>query len=188
MSVAIEKLFTSRLLLRKVQESDLDLLVRWSSSSVHCGDFLSPENYEHEQLKEQFASGVYWNDEEKMFIIEKKDDGSVIGSIHFWQPTGKANTRVVALKIALLSERNKGFGTEAQKFLMIYLFERLGIKRVEMYTDINNLPQQRCLKKLGFELLESLTYEDQKTIRTGNLYCLEYEKYLKESIYRYHYE
>lgn len=188
MGVTIDKLFTSRLLLRKVEDRDLDQLVLWSKSSQYCGAYLSPEEYDPQQLKEQFVSGVYWSDEEKMFVIEKKADNSVIGSIHFWQPTGKLNTRVVALKIAAVKERNKGFGTEAQKFLMIYLFERLGVQRVEMYTDINNLPQQRCLQKLGFELVESLHYDDQKTLRTGNLYCLEYEKYVKEPIYRYHYE
>lgn len=94
----------------------------------------------------------------------------------------------MALKVADITERNKGYGTEAQKFLMIYLFDRIGIKKVEMYTDINNLPQQRCLKKLGFDLVESLNYDDQKLLRTGNLYRLGQDKYHSEPIYRYHYE
>ncbi len=188
MNIAIEKLFTSRLLLRKVEEEDLDLLVDWSQSKDSYGDYLSPEQLEKRQLKQQLDSGVYWSDEEKMFLIEVKDSGDAIGTIHFWEPTGKMDTKVVALKIANSSERAKGYGTEAQKFLMIYLFERIGVKRVEMYTDINNIAQQRCLAKLGFELVESLRYDDQKQLRTGNLYCLEHDKYLKEAIYQYHYE
>lgn len=188
MSLVIEKLFTSRLLLRRVRQDDVDLLVAWSKSAESCGDYLSPEEYDSQQLQQQLGAGVFWSDTEKLFIIEKKDDGHPIGTIHFWQPVGKSDTRVVALKVAETGERNKGYGTEAQKFLMIYLFDRLSIKKVEMYTDINNLPQQRCLKKLGFELVESLHYDDQKRLRTGNLYRLGVEKYNTEPIYRYHYE
>ncbi len=188
MTLSIEKLFTRRLLLRRVEVDDVDLLVAWSNSTESCGDYLTPEEYDRDQLQQQLDAGVFWNDKEKLFIIEKKDDNRPIGTIHFWQPTGKPEIRVVALKVADVSERNKGYGTEAQKFLMIYLFDRIGIRKVEMYTDINNLPQQRCLKKLGFELVESLHYDDQKKQRTGNLYRLGFEKYNIEPIYRYHYE
>lgn len=188
MTLTIEKLFTSRLLLRRVEPDDVDLLVSWSKSAESCGDYLSPEEYEPDQLQQQLTSGVFWNEKEKLFIIQKKEDNRPIGTIHFWQPTGKPETRVVALKVAETAERNKGYGTEAQKFLMIYLFDRMGIKKVEMYTDINNLPQQRCLKKLGFELVESLHYDDQKKLRTGNLYRLGFDRYSTEPIYRYHYE
>lgn len=188
MTFSIEKLFTRRLILRRVEKDDVDLLVDWSQSAASCGEYLSPEHYNRDQLQQQLDSGVFWNDAEKLFIIEKKEDNRPIGTIHFWQPTGKPDTRVVALKVADITERNKGYGTEAQKFLMIYLFDRIGIKKVEMYTDINNLPQQRCLKKLGFDLVESLNYDDQKLLRTGNLYRLGQDKYHSEPIYRYHYE
>lgn len=188
MNITIDKLFTSRLLLRKADIKDLKLLVKWSHSSEYCGEYLSPEEFEATHLMQQFESGVYWSNQERMFMIEHKTSGSAIGTIHFWQPAGKTDTRVVALKIADKNERGKGYGTEAQKFLLIYLFDRMNVKKVEMYTDINNVAQHRCLMKLGFELVESLSYDDHKTLRTGNLYCLENEKYQKEPIYRYHYE
>ncbi len=188
MSLAIERVFTSRLLLRRVRRDDIAMLVKWSQSVEYCGKYLSPECFDHVQLQHQLESHVFWSDEEKLFIIETKEEHTPIGTIHFWQPTGKTDTRVVALKIAEPNQRSKGYGTESQKFLIIYLFERLGIQRIEMYTDINNTAQQRCLQKLGFDLVESLSYEDQKEYRTGNLYCLDYDKYLKEPIYKYHYE
>ncbi len=188
MSIAIDKLFTSRLLLRKVEDKDINLLVDWSHSTESCGEYLSPEQFDENQLKQQLEAGGYWSNEERMFMIDTKDSGNPIGTIHFWQPSGKIDTRVIALKIADIKERRKGYGTEAQKFLLIYLFDRLGVKNVEMYTDINNIPQQRCLQKLGFELVESLSYDDHKALRTGNLYRLEYEQYKNEPIYHYHYE
>lgn len=53
--------------------------------------------------------------------------------------------------ISLLPQyRGHGFGTEAQKLLVEYLFETTSFERVEAYTDVENLPEQRSLEKAGF--------------------------------------
>ena len=44
------------------------------------------------------------------------------------------------------------------------------------------------LKKLGFELIESLMYDDQQEKRTGHLYRLTAEQYHSHPIYQFHYE
>lgn len=182
-----EKLFTNRLLLRKISRSDLVTLWRWSRSAESYGSFLSPEECEKEEIEQRYISGLFWNDNEKVFFIEKRD-GSPLGTIHYWLRSDKLGTAVVAVKIAEPSQRNKGYGTEAQKFVMMYLFEKIKVQSVEMYTDLDNLPQQRCLRKLGFSLIETLTYDDKGIRRTGNLYRINSDQYLKEPIYRYHYE
>ena len=187
MSQFIDKLYTNRLLLRKVRQSDLPLLAHWSHSQDSYGDFLSPEFFELHQLQQKLESGVFWNQDEKVFLIERRD-ATPLGTIHYWRPSGKVDTMTVSVKIANARERNKGYGTEAQKFLLIYLFDKIGIQRVEMYTDIDNVAQQCCLKKLGFRLVESLTYDDRQVKRTGNLYRLDVSHYSEEFIYRFHYE
>jgi RimJ/RimL family protein N-acetyltransferase len=187
MCYSIDKLYTNRLLLRRICKSDLVLLVQWSRSKDSYGDYLSPEFFELHQLQQKLESGVFWNNDEKVFLIEKRD-AIPLGTIHYWQPSGKTNTATISVKIAHSGERNKGYGTEAQKFLLIYLFEKVGVQRVEMYTDIDNFAQQRCLKKLGFHLVESLTYDDLHIKRIGNLYRLDISNYSEELIYRFHYE
>ncbi len=182
-----EKLFTNRLTLRKILQQDLQTIVRWSHSEDAYGDFLSPEQFEFDQLEEKFNSGIFWNNSERMYLIETRMS-KPIGTIHYWMPSGKMDTATIAVKIAEPSERNKGYGTEAQKFLLIYLFEKLKFNLVEMYTDLDNLAQQRCLRKLGFSLSETLTYDDRGIRRTGNLYQLDSHEYSKQPIFRYHYE
>jgi len=182
-----EKLFTNRLLLRRVTEDDLVTLWRWSRSAESYGSYLSPEKCEKEEIEQRYTSGLFWNNNEKVFIIEKRN-GYPIGTIHYWLRSDRMGIAVVAVKIAEPSERNKGYGTEAQKFVMMYLFEKVKVQQVEMYTDLDNLPQQRCLRKLGFSLIETLTYDDKGIRRTGNLYQINFDQYLKEPIYRYHYE
>lgn len=188
MSLYGNKLFTRRLALVRIEEDNFAPLVGWSQSDSACGSFLTPENYNLEQMRKQLASGVYWNDNEKMFLVELKDDGKAIGTAHYWRPAASRNNVTMALKIAIPEERGKGYGTEIQKFLIIYLFDRSSVESIEMYTDINNIPQQRCLKKLGFDLIESLTYDDLKIKRAGHLYRLTASQYKSHPIYQFHYE
>ena len=189
MSLYGDKLFTSRLSLAKIQEENIPFIVAWSSSETACGSFLTPEKYNIEQMKQHVQSGVLWGDTEKMFFVETKEDKRPIGTAHFWQPTSGGNTITMALKVALPEERGKGYGTEIQKFLIMHIFDRVTpTKSIEMYTDINNTAQQRCLTKLGFELIESLMYDDQQEKRTGHLYRLTKEQYHSHPIYQFHYE
>jgi RimJ/RimL family protein N-acetyltransferase len=180
-------MYTNRLLLRRIDREDLEILLRWSRSADAYGSFLSPEQFGREELEQRFNAGLFWNRSEKLYLIEKRNDRPV-GTIHYWLPADKMNTATVAIKIAEPHERNKGYGTEAQKSLLIHLFEKIKMRHVEMYTDLDNLAQQRCLKKLGFSLIETLTYDDRGIRRTGNLYRIGYSHYSQEPIYRYHYE
>ena len=111
-----------------------------------------------------------------------------LGTIHYWLRQDQRDSAIVSVKIAEIAERGHGYGTEAQKFLIIHLFEQIGIKTVQMYTDINNQPQQRCLEKLGFSIERSLTYDDRQIVRTGYLYALAEKEFLEKPIYRFHYE
>jgi RimJ/RimL family protein N-acetyltransferase len=94
----------------------------------------------------------------------------------------------MAVKIGDPAERNKGYGTEAQKYLIIHLFSKTLVGAVDMFTDIDNGPQQRCLMKLGFELMDSRSYDDQQIFRTGNLYRLSKKRFQETLTYQFFYE
>ena len=183
-----ERLFTHRLVLRKIHESDIPLMVAWSQSKKACGEYLTPGKHDAEQMRQQIQSSVYWTDREKRFVVELKEDGHSVGTAHYWHSSGKGNTVTMSLLVAIPEERGKGYGTEIQKSLIIYIFDHLPVEAVEMYTDINNIAQQRCLQKLGFELVESLIYDDQQEKRTGHLFRLTAERYRSHLIYQFDYE
>lgn len=166
---------------------DLELLTEWSRTQEANGPYLSPENLDIEQLTYQLNSGALWNDKEKRFMVWLKNS-IPIGCIRYWTVSGRFNTVFISVKIAQASERNKGYGTEAQKFLIKHLMENENIRQVQMYTDINNTPQQRCLVKLGFKVQEALQYQDQEIMRDGLLFTLAVENFTRQPIYRYHNE
>ncbi|MFH1216213.1 MAG: GNAT family N-acetyltransferase [Pseudomonadota bacterium] len=187
MTIFHDKIFTRRLLLRRLRREDLSLLVDWSQSKKCYGEFLTPDKMTIEQVTEQFAANYFWNEKNRFFLIEAREHAA-IGTIHYWLRPEKNDIAVMAVKIALPDKRLMGYGTEAQKYLIIHLFDTVRISSVEMYTDIDNFAQQRCLQKLGFEIVKSLTYEDQHVVRTGHLYRLSCKQYHAAPLYKYHYE
>ena len=181
-------IFTRRLQLRRIRETDLDLLHAWSNDPCAFGDYLTPERLTDRQLEEQLAGGRFWSRHNKTLLIEKRDPLRPIGTIRYWLKPARQECAVISVKIAVAEERGHGFGTEAQKFLIMQLFDQVGVEHVEMVTDIDNLAQQHCLNKLGFTTDKSLTYDDYHVKRTGHLYCLDRGAYQRTAIYRYHYE
>ena len=187
MTLFSETLFTPRLKIRRINNGDLPFVVSWSNNKEAHGNYLSPEGMTEQTFMERLESGVFWTEKNKFFMIESRD-GTPIGTIHYWLRPEREECAVAQLKIAEPGQRCKGFGTEAQKYLIINLFERAKVKQVEMYTDVNNMAQQRCLAKLGFELIESLSYEDHQVARLGHLYRLQQSRFQQYPVYHYHYE
>lgn len=170
-----------------MRDHDLPLLIDWSHDPDAYGEYLSAEHLERESTLEKLNNGFYWAQKNKMFMIEIRDLGP-IGTIHYWLRPEREGCAVAKVRIAVPEKRKNGFGTEAQKYLIINLFDREKVEEVEMYTDINNKAQQRCLTKLGFELVDSLTYADHQVSRMGHLYRLKQERYENYPLYQYHYE
>lgn len=182
-----DRILTPRLSLRRVYQEDLDLLIDWSHSREAHGDYLTPEALSESLVEAQISSGMLWSNDNRVFVVELKD-GQAIGTLHYWLRPESKKCGVMALKISDPKRRNSGYGTEAQKYVIINLFERQKLDVVEMYTDIGNLPQQRCLKKLGFDIVESLTYDDHQVSRIGHLFRLDRAVYSESLVYQYHYD
>lgn len=188
MTIFGNAIYTPRLCLRKITEEDIPILVEWSSSDAANGQYLTPEHLTETSCRNKLENNCYWSGHDKTFFIETKDEKKPLGIIHYWIRAERNSCAVVMVKISDPATRGAGYGTEAQKYLIIHLFERLKLYEVEMYTDINNKPQQRCLSKLGFDLIESLTYDDHQVTRLGHLYRIDSIQYQQCPIYQYHYE
>lgn len=79
-------------------------------------------------------------------------DGTVAGTV-VWSKVsyGTAAWWCWNIGISLLpGYRGKGVGTHAQRHLVAYLFDTSPVQRVEAYTDVENLAEQRALEKAGF--------------------------------------
>ena len=138
--------------LRVVTQADIALLEAWENDPAYNSEFNSFGLRPAGLLEKRF-------DEEGLFsvrlgnLLVVNNEGVPVGKVSYHQVGYGPNegSRAYNIGISLMPEqRNKGYGTEAQKLLTAYLFSTYPIMRVEASTDIKNMPEQRALEKAGF--------------------------------------
>jgi RimJ/RimL family protein N-acetyltransferase len=88
------------------------------------------------------------------------DNGGTLIVLHAAERVGTVSWRKVqtgptasnwAIGIGLTPEfRGRGYGSEAQRLLVRYLFAHTQVNRIEAITEITNIGEQRALEKAGF--------------------------------------
>jgi len=131
--------------LRVMEKDDLPLLTEYENDPEFWGElavFPLLQKSKADQEKEYDKRPP----EENWFLIEKKDGTKVGAAFHF--PEG----RLLEIGYALVpSERRKGYGTEAAKIMVDYLFLSKEIVRIQAHTDVRNTVSQKVLEKIGFK-------------------------------------
>jgi RimJ/RimL family protein N-acetyltransferase len=129
--------------LKVVGRETLQTLIEWSNDPDFKGAYvplrqISPNNLE------KWYEGLGPNEE--WFVIEKKN-GSKVGYI-LCSPAGAHYQLTIYL---LPIERQKGYGTEAVKIMLDYLFLSRDIVRVQTECDSQNVAYLKTLRKAGFK-------------------------------------
>ena len=139
--------------LKVVEKEDLPLIASWSNDPEFFGDFWwFPPSFTNVRISEFEMSKTEWEKrydsltpDTKWFFIEKKD-GSKIGTIfHFLN----GNYMEIGY-ILTLNERKKGYGSEAIKIIVDYLFLSKELVRIQAITGVDNFASCRVLEKAGF--------------------------------------
>jgi len=133
--------------LRVMEKEDLPLFVEWVNKPEVFGEYNPLRQTSRTETEKHHEKG---NSEEGEFIIEKKDGGKIGYICHFTlvHPAGKH------LEIGYFlvpSERGKGYGSEALKIMVDYLFLSKDIRRIQAQTDPRNIASQKVLEKVGFK-------------------------------------
>ena len=132
-----------RVNLQIMDREDLSLVQEWVNDHEFMGEFepiLQETKASLEKQYDRLKDGQW-------FFIETKD-GPKIGYIFHFLVKG----RLTELGYALVpSERGKGYGTEAVKIIVDYLFLSRSIMRIQVQTDEENKASQRILEKSGFK-------------------------------------
>jgi len=80
-------------------------------------------------------------------------DGHVAGSIQARNPAPCFPPGVFMIGISIAPEsRGRGLGREAVALLATHLFQLEGAERVEMPTDVANVPMRTVAERLGFQM------------------------------------
>ncbi len=130
--------------LRVAEKEDLPLIAEWFNNPEFSGryDPLDAQQSRTEIEKKYDKLGS----EEKWFLIEKKDETKV-GLIQNFTVEGNLEIGYAMIP----NERGKGYGTEAVKIMIDYLFLSKNIIRIQAGTNVENKASQKVLERAGFK-------------------------------------
>jgi RimJ/RimL family protein N-acetyltransferase len=133
--------------LRALEKEDLPLFVEWLNTPEVLGEYNPLRQVSRTEVEKDSEKGkTVFSD----FVIEKKD-GSKIGFISHFEVVHPAGKHLEIGYSLVPSERGKGYGTEAVKIMVDYLFLSKDVVRVQACTDARNIASQKTLEKAGFK-------------------------------------
>src|SRR5690348_12319265 len=115
-----------RINLRPQKKEDIDLMVQYQSDSDVTDNYFMGWNLAPSRdLFERWYTKAMDNKDDFSFAIETKE-GLYIGGCHVMWLNWKNRTTYFAIYIGHPDYRSKGYGTEALKLFLSYLFNELG--------------------------------------------------------------
>jgi len=129
--------------LRIMEREDLPIVKEWVNDHKFMGEYEPIFQETKESLEKQYDQLT----EGQWFFIEKKDGIKIGYMCHYL-----AGAKLTEIGYALVpSERGKGYGTEAVKIIVDYLFLSKNTPRIQVQTDEENMASHRILEKSGFK-------------------------------------
>jgi len=138
-----------RVELRPVAESDLDLLERLTNDPVAAGEHQWFGWHDPGYLRRRWLETGMLTTASGMLVPTL--DGRVLGLVSWHRTRTGPMSYCWNIGLVLAPEaRGHGYGTEAQRLLVDYLFAHTQLNRVEATTEAGNRAEQRSLEKAGF--------------------------------------
>lgn len=145
---------TDNLILRPTQEADLKVLwkilldedvSRYYLTSKINSDWEKERKWQYKKLSHALDNDVFqWS------IVLKSED-KCIGQVSCQKIEGNDDDSIRDVGWFLDSRfHGRGFGSEAAKMMMDYMFNEVGIRKIETSAAIVNSPSWKIMERLGF--------------------------------------
>jgi RimJ/RimL family protein N-acetyltransferase len=135
-----------RINLKVLEKDDLPILVDWFNQPEVFGEYNPLHQMTIEEAGKMFSSPL----EMKPFVVEDKA-GKKVGFIAYFYVLHPACRSLEVGYSLIPSERGKGYGTEALKMMVDFVFLTKDANRIQAQTDSRNLASQKILEKVGFK-------------------------------------
>ena len=146
-----KRLETERLILRRFTLEDAEKMYENWAGYPEVTKFLTWPTHESAEISRQILKewvAAYDNPEVYQWCIEEKESGEPVGSIAVVSRNEKAQSCEIGYCISR-SRWHKGITTEALAEVMRYLFEEVGVLRLESRHDPKNPYSGEVMKKCG---------------------------------------
>ena len=146
----------SKVNLRKIKKSDLKPCIKWFSDP-EVVKFLSStvKNISEEQEMEWF-NFVKDSESDIVFAIISKNDGVYIGNCGLHKIDWNEKTCEFGIFIGNKNYWNKGYGTDALKTIMEFVFLDLKLKKIKLLVYEYNHRAKKVYENCGFIQVDTL--------------------------------
>jgi RimJ/RimL family protein N-acetyltransferase len=135
--------------LRPVRADDLKVLERLTQDPEVTGEFEWSGWYDLRVLRRGWDDNGLIGPDGGILMVVRDDER--LGGVNWRRHETTPAAHCWEVGIELLPEaRGHGYGTQAHRLLVRYLFAHTTVHRIEAVTEVGNIGEQRALEKAGF--------------------------------------
>jgi RimJ/RimL family protein N-acetyltransferase len=140
---------TEQVTLRPVSEDDLPILQNLTQDPQTTGEFERFGWHDPRIWQRGWdENGLIGASGGTLMVVNGTE---ALGEVHWRRHQTAPASHCWGMGIALLPEaRGRGYGTEAHRLLVRYLFAHTPVHRIEATTEAGNISEQKALEKAGF--------------------------------------
>ena len=147
MEKQVEKIYTERLILRGIDETDTEEIVSWRSDPEVYKYFKRPHRITPEEHIHWYRNNYLCNPDRFDWMCIEKSSGNKIGVFGL-----AADGDNVEINYLLASEaQHKGYAYESVKRLIRYAKEKMNAKKIIALVNTENLPSAAVAEKAGMK-------------------------------------
>lgn len=141
-----------RIMLREYRQSDLQSMREWVNDQEITQYLSDIFTYPHtlENTEQYLTKMIKGSTDSRGFIIADKDTQSYIGQIDLHKIDWRNRTAVLGIVIGSKDDLGKGYGEEAIRLLMEFVFKTMNLHRLELEVLEFNERAYHCYIKCGF--------------------------------------
>jgi RimJ/RimL family protein N-acetyltransferase len=145
-----------RIVLRPIQDQDWPTIEEWGKERDSLWGPYQRFQLDHvPMLHQAYQQTGLLSRESGILLVEILQDQEVVGFVRYSlipYPDAEMPYPEIGFGIPKASERGKGYAKEALGLLIQYLFAGYPVERIIAFTDRDNIPAQRMMKSVGFQL------------------------------------
>lgn len=160
----VDMIAGERVVLREIEEDDLDLIVKWRNDPEVLKwlfSYLPISNASQRQWYEKYLA----EDKTQTFIIEVKDGRVPIGTIGINEIDHRNQRGELGILIGENSYRGKGLGEESLRLMINYAFDQMNLRKIKALVFNDNRNAIILYEKCGFKhegILKQEVYKEEK--------------------------
>ena len=133
--------------IRKFEREDIPNKVEWINNPAN-NRFLNYDIPLEVKKTQKWFDSIKERIDRYDAVIEA--DGVPCGTIGLLNIDKKNSKAEYYIAMGEVSLKGKGVSTQASKLIIEYGFKKLGLNKIYLFTEIDNIPAQRLFEKVGF--------------------------------------